>query len=161
MGCHVLSTIFPIEPRLSNWSAVLETVFQIKNNFSGESRRSRPERRYAIGGKPSAAVGPRLASGMSRTIDRRRPRKLDDAQKAEVDRHPEVRLLRRRQKKLFEFIRDKHGSIASMKGTPVYDRYQKAFQAHRNMKRRQEAALLQKVKARYKKEQPVTDYNDS
>ena len=99
----------------------------------------------------------RLASGMSRTIDRRRPRKLDAAQRAEVDRHPEVRLLRRRQKTLSKFIREKHGSVVSMKGTPVYDEYQNTYHAHRNMKRRREEALLQEVKARYKREQPVID----
>lgn len=45
--------------------------------------------------KPQSALM-RAASGMSRTIDPRRPRKLSLTQKAEVDRHPEVRLLRRR-----------------------------------------------------------------
>lgn len=58
---------------------------------------------------------------------------------------------------MFEFIKDKHESIVSMKGTTVYDRYQKVFQAHCNMKQRQEAALLQKIKVRYKREQPVID----
>jgi len=45
--------------------------------------------------KPRTALM-RAASGMSRTIDRRRPRRLTAAQQAEVNRHPEVRLLRRR-----------------------------------------------------------------
>ena len=49
--------------------------------------------------KPQTALM-RAASGMSRTIDPRRPRKLNLAQQAEVDRHPEVRLLRRRLKSL-------------------------------------------------------------
>ncbi len=58
---------------------------------------------------------------------------------------------------MFQFIKDNHGPIASMKGTSVYNKYQKVYQAHRNMKRRQEEALLQEVKARYKREQPVID----
>lgn len=37
--------------------------------------------------KPQTALM-RAASGMSRTIDRRRPRKLNLAQQAEVKRHP-------------------------------------------------------------------------
>ena len=44
-----------------------------------------------------------------------------------------------------------------MNGTPIYHEYQKAYLAHRNMKWRQEKALLQEVKARYKKDQPVID----
>lgn len=94
---------------------------------------------------------------MSRTIDRRRPRKLNDAQRAEVDRHPEVRLLRRRQKEMFKSIRHQYGPIASMKGTPVYDKYQQVSRDHRNMKRRHEEALLKEVIAKYKREQPVID----
>ena len=59
-----------------------------------------------------------IASGISRTIDSQRPRTLNDAQRAEVDQHPEVRLLHRRQKTLFKFIKDQHKSIASIKGRP-------------------------------------------
>ena len=98
-----------------------------------------------------------LASGMSRTIDRPWPWKLNDAQKAQVDRDPEVRLFCRRQNKMFQFIKENYGRIADMKGTSVYNKYQKVYQAYRNMKRLQEEALLQEVKARYKREQPVID----
>ncbi len=99
----------------------------------------------------------RAASGMSRTIDRRRPRKLEAAQKAEVDRHPEVRLLRRRLRSMKKVFQDQKRTIVSTKGTPVYDEYQKAYRAHRNQKRRLEESLLKEVKARYKREQPVID----
>ncbi len=99
----------------------------------------------------------RAASGMSRTIDPRRPRKLNLAQQAEVDRHPEVRLLRRRLKLLLQNFQEQKRSIASMKGTPLYDNYRQVYQAHRNLKRRYEKALLIKVKERYKREQPVID----
>ncbi len=43
-----------------------------------------------------------------------------------------------------------------MKGTPIYDEYQEAYRAHRNI-RRQHEARLKEVKARYKMEQRVTD----
>lgn len=99
----------------------------------------------------------RAASGMSRTIDRRRPRKLTSAQKAEVARHPEVRLLRRRQEKMLVSVRETFGPISKQKGTPIYDQYQKASRDYRNMKRRREETLLKDVKARYTREQPVAD----
>ena len=106
--------------------------------------------------KPQTALM-RAASGMSRTIDPRRPRRLNLAQQAEVDRHPEVRLLRRRLKLLRQTFQDQKRSIASAKGTPLYDNYRQAYQAHRNLRRRHEKVLLTKVKERYKKEQPVID----
>ena len=99
----------------------------------------------------------RAASGMSRTIDRRRPRRLDASGQAEVDRHPEVRLLRRKQQSLKEILKANNRSIASRKGTSLYDEYRKASHAHRNMKRRCTEALLKEVKAKWKKEQPVID----
>ena len=106
--------------------------------------------------KPQTALM-RAASGMSRTIDPRRPRKLNLAQQAEVDRYPDVRLLRRRLKSLLRNFQDQKRSIASAKGTPIYDHYRQAYQAHRNLRRRHEKVLLTKVKERYKKEQPVID----
>lgn len=106
--------------------------------------------------KPQTALM-RAANGMSRKIDPRRPRKLSLAQKAEVDRHPEVRLLRRRLKSLLQTFSDQKRSIVSMRGTPLYNHYRQAYQAHRNLKRRLEKALLTEIKERYKREQPVTD----
>jgi len=106
--------------------------------------------------KPQTALM-RAASGMSRTIDARRPRKLNLAQQAELDRHPEVRLLRRRLKSQLKIFQDQKRSITSMRGTPLYKDYRQTYQAHRNTRRRHEKALLKEVKERYKKEQPVID----
>ena len=106
--------------------------------------------------KPQTALM-RAASGMSRTIDPRRPRKLNLAQQAEFDRYPDVRLLRRRLKSLLQTFQDQKRSIASAKGTLLYDHYRQAYQAHRNLRRRHEKALLTKVKERYKKEQSMID----
>jgi len=128
------------------------SVFQ-KNYAS----RYMPDTHAAYRGlKPQTALM-RAASGMIRTIDPRRPRRLNLAQQAEVDRHPEVRLLRRRLKSLLQTFQDQKRSIASAKGTPLYDHYRQAYQAHRNLRRRNEKALLTEVKERYKKEQPVID----
>ncbi|MCJ1343077.1 hypothetical protein MMC31_001268 [Peltigera leucophlebia] len=90
----------------------------------------------------------RIASGMSRTIDCRQPRKLNDAQRAEVNQHLEVRLLHRRQKTLFKFIKDQHGSIASIRGDRI---------TTIAIRSDGEKALLKEVVAKYKKEQPVLD----
>ena len=106
--------------------------------------------------KPQTALI-RAASGMSRTIDPRRPRKLSLAQKTEVNRNPEVRLLYRRLRLLLQTFSGQKRSIANMKGTPSYYQYRQAYQAHRNLKRRHEKALLVKIKDKYKREQPVID----
>lgn len=44
-----------------------------------------------------------------------------------------------------------------MKGTPIYNIYQEAYWAHRNIRPLHEEAGLKEVKARYKTEQPVID----
>lgn len=99
----------------------------------------------------------RAASEMSRTIDRRRPRRLTVAHQALINRHPEVKLLHRTKIKLKQFIRGTYGTITSMKGTPIYDQYKKACDDHRKNRRRHEKACLKDVKAKFKKEQPVID----
>ena len=116
-----------------------------------------PDTQAAYRGLKPQTVLMRAASEMSRTIDPRRPRKLNLAQQIEVDRHPEVRLLGQRLKLLQRIFQDRKRSIASAKGTPLYDQYRRVYQAHRNLRRRHEKALLTEVKERYKKEQPVID----
>ena len=68
-----------------------------------------------------------------------------------------MRLLCRRLQSQRQWFKDKKRTLISMKGTAIYNEYQTAYLAHRNMKRRQEKALLQEVKARYEREQPVID----
>ena len=94
---------------------------------------------------------------VSRTIDPRRPRKLNLAQQAEITRYSNVRLLRRRLKSLLQNFRDQKRSIVSTKGTLIYDHYRQIYQAHRNLKREHEKALLTKIKERYKKKQSMID----
>lgn len=77
------------------------SVFQ-KNYAS----RYMPDTQAAYRGlKPQTALM-RAASGMSRTIDPRWPKRLNLAQQAEVDRYPEVRRLRRRLKLLLHTFQD-------------------------------------------------------
>ena len=99
----------------------------------------------------------RAASGMSRTIDRRRPWKLTATQRSQIDHHPEVKLLRRRQLSIRKYIRENLGPINKLKGTALYGRYQKAYHTYRNTKRRHEESFLKEIKAKYKREQPVID----
>lgn len=99
----------------------------------------------------------RVASGMSWTIDTRRPRNLTEAHQAQIDCHPEVKLLCRAKTKLKQFIRETYGTVIRMKGTPIHDRYKKACDDHCKNRRRHEKAFLRDVKTRFKKEQPVID----
>jgi len=87
-----------------------------------------PDTQAAYRGLKPQTTLMRAASGMSRTIDPRRPRKLNLAQQAEVDRYPDVRLLRRRLKSLLQTFKDQKRSIANMKGTLLYDHYRKAIE---------------------------------
>ncbi|KAI4086415.1 MAG: hypothetical protein L6R37_008419 [Teloschistes peruensis] len=90
------------------------SVFQ-KNYAS----RYMPDTQAAYRGLKPQTTLMRAASGMSRTIDPRRPRKLNLApQQAEVDRQPKVRLPRRRLKSLLQTFQKQKRSIASTKGTP-------------------------------------------
>ncbi len=99
----------------------------------------------------------RAASGLSRTIDPRRPRRLTTAQQAEVRRHPEIDLLHKKLQALRKIFRDHKRSIKTMKGTPLHHVYQETYQIHRNAIRRHEQAFLKEVIARYKVEQPIID----
>ena len=105
--------------------------------------------------KPQTALL-RAASGMSRTIDPRRPRNLNAFQE-EVDRYPKVTDLRLSLSLLRKTLRDQGRTIASTKGTPLYNKYQRAYRCHRNSRRRHEKALLLEIKEKYKKEQPMLD----
>ena len=61
--------------------------------------------------------------GISLSINRRRPRFLNQSQLAEVGRYLEVKLLLRVCKSLAKRIRDKYGTIYRTKGMKVYEDY--------------------------------------
>lgn len=76
----------------------------------------------------------RTASGMTRSIDLRRPRALTEGQLAEVERHSEVRLLRG-SKSLARRIRAAHGTIANTKGTAIFEEHQTVYRRHQSIKK--------------------------
>ena len=106
--------------------------------------------------EPQTAVM-RAASGMTRSIDPRRPRHLTDIQLAEVKQHPEVKLLLRVRKSLAKQIRAKYGTISRTKGTKIYNRYQQACRQHHSKKKAVRKALMAQVKVNYGKRQPLAD----
>lgn len=105
--------------------------------------------------EPQVAVM-RAASGMSRTIDRRRPKQLTESQRAEVDRHPEIKLLFRTRTNLRALVRDR-GGIKKVTGTALHANYESTCREYRKVRRRHQKAFLKEVKSRYKREQPVID----
>ncbi|MCJ1473139.1 hypothetical protein MMC13_001790 [Lambiella insularis] len=121
------------------------TVFQ--RNYAS---RYMPDTHAAYRGlEPQVAVM-RAASGMSRTIDRRRPKQLTESQRAEVDRHPEIKLLFRTRTNLRALVRDR-GGIKKVTGTALHANYESTCREYRKK------AFLKEVKSRYKREQPVID----
>lgn len=108
---------------------------------------------------PQTAVM-RAASGMSRSIDPRRPRSLDEAQAAQVRRHPEVRLLLRTRNALAKQIRAAHGTVSKSKGSGAYDLY---MLAHRRLQSKRKAvrkALLAEAQSSYRRQQAMKDISD-
>lgn len=99
----------------------------------------------------------RAASGMTRSLDQRRPRALSDNQIAEARRHPEVRLLLRIRKRLAKTIRAQYGTISRTRGTVVYDSYQEACRKYQSKIKAVRKALMAEEKKRYRKQQPIAD----
>ena len=99
----------------------------------------------------------RIASGMSRTIDKRRPTKLTDAQREQIAHHPELERLRKAADGLQHLVKKHNLSMRSLKGTKTYDDYQKLKRKHRNRQRCLEKSHLAVVKEQFQHEQSVID----
>ena len=100
----------------------------------------------------------RAASGMSRSIDTKRPQELSKAQRSDVDRHPELKLLTQTIKGLEDYaLKTYKSSIRKLNGTPISDKYRKLKSDYHKKRRRFRNAYLEEVKDRYKKEQPAID----
>lgn len=104
--------------------------------------------------EPQTAVM-RAASGMSRTIDPRRPTALTNQQLAEVAHHPEVKLLRRQCRGLKQRIRDKYGTITRARGTAIYTRFQDASRDCQNKSRAVRKAMFAESRRLYERRQPM------
>lgn len=114
---------------------------------------TRPTHRLpAVARNPESLM--RAASGI---IDTRRLKHLTAEHQAQVNCHPEVKLLCQTKTKLKQFIRETYGSVVNMKEMAIHDRYKKAWENYCKNRRRQEKAFFKDVKARFKKEQPVID----
>ena len=90
----------------------------------------------------------RAASGMTRSIDQRRSRSLDDSQLAQVSRHPEVKLLRRSQQSLKKRIRARYGAISHTEGTEIHRLYQGACRRLQSKKKAVKKAMMAEIRAK-------------
>ncbi|ORX95381.1 hypothetical protein BCR34DRAFT_607969 [Clohesyomyces aquaticus] len=89
----------------------------------------------------------RAACTMSRSIDRRRPRRLTPEQSASVNDHPTIRSLLDRRERLKRTIKNATNHL----------KYKKLNRTINQERQRQRHALLQDVKERWEYEQPVRD----
>ena len=91
----------------------------------------------------------RAASGMTRSIDPRRPRHLTSKQFLEVRRHPEVKLLSRRRLALTKKKRIQYKTITKCKGTAVHRDYKEVCRKHTQKLKAVRKSILANVKATY------------
>ncbi|CAK4031768.1 C2H2 finger domain-containing [Lecanosticta acicola] len=99
----------------------------------------------------------RVASGMLRSIDTRRPRKLTESQAMDVNQHPDVRVLSRRKRRLRKQINDTLGTVTSTKGTQAYQLFKQIERDLRSTKRAVARKLLVDSQTRFRETQPVAD----
>ncbi|EMC97231.1 hypothetical protein BAUCODRAFT_130449 [Baudoinia panamericana UAMH 10762] len=64
-----------------------------------------------------------FASGTTRSLNAQQPRELGGAQQAQIERRPEIRLIRRTLQRLKRRIRAKHRTIKLAEGTHMAERY--------------------------------------
>lgn len=99
----------------------------------------------------------RAATGSSRTIDKRRPRRLTLEQEKLAHAHPEVQSRLRKKMEVKAEIKAQGETIESCKGTPLYAKYQQSQRDYASQFKFQKGVLLRKIKEKYKREQPVLD----
>lgn len=99
----------------------------------------------------------RFASGMSRTIDTRQPRHLNQYQLAEVDQHPEVQLLLRTRNAMKKRLRATFGSVARAQGTASHKTYRNICKEYERVRKFHCRASMKAVQAGYRKQQALLD----
>jgi hypothetical protein len=99
----------------------------------------------------------RAATGMSRTIDKRRPRLLSPSQVEQARCHPKVQALLRLRECYKRQLKSRAGTIERYKGTRLYEQYCKIKRAYISEFEFQKKALLSEVKKKFREEQPVVD----
>jgi len=103
----------------------------------------------------------RAATGLSRTIDKRRPWKLKAEQRRQVQDHPKVKLYADALQAYQKWVDAELGGVKAIRDNPdfedLYEEYQQLVRNVRNEKSVQERAYLEEIKANFRKEQPVKD----
>ena len=103
----------------------------------------------------------RAATGLSRTIDKRRPWRLKAEQRKWVQDHPKVKMYSHALQAYQEWVDEELGGLKVIRDNPdfkdLYEEYQQLVRNVRNEKSFQERVLLEEIKANFRKEQPVKD----
>lgn len=112
----------------------------------------------AYRGLPAQSAVMRAASGMSRGVDARRPRKVSAEQLHQIEKHPKVEKSREKVDKLKLKVRQvKHEGLSHPHLPALQAAKDEAVRAHRNEKRRQKEALLRKSRELFQRDQAVAD----
>lgn len=99
----------------------------------------------------------RTATGMTRTIDTRRPQHLTDQQLAEIENHEETQRLVSQRKALMKRIKEKHGTLANAEGTSLHAQHTEAVSACRKHKRLMRIEKLNTERQQFTRKQAVAD----
>lgn len=89
-------------------------------------------------------------------MDPRRPKRLNEEQKAQVQREAEIKELSSARTRLYAEIRSKYGSLKNA-DEAVQNKYQKLEQILNSSIRAGERALLKEIKAQHDAVAPVSD----
>lgn len=112
----------------------------------------------AYRGLPAQSAVMRAASGMSRGLDVRRPRKVPTEQLSQIEAHPKVERARRKMEELQSKVKQiKRQNPSDSRLSNLRATKDEAVRAYRNEKRRQKDILLQKAKEQFQKDQAVAD----
>lgn len=112
----------------------------------------------AYRGIPAQSAILRAASGMSRGLDARRPRKVSADQLHQIEKHPKVEKSRKKMDKLKLKVKQAKREGLSNPHLPALQAAKdEAVRAHRNEKRRQKEALLRKSRELFHRDQAVAD----
>ncbi|KAK3060831.1 hypothetical protein LTS18_007591, partial [Coniosporium uncinatum] len=129
------------------------TVFQ--RNYL--SRHITADTHSAYRGLPPQVAIMRYATGLTRTIDKRRPRHLTAAQEDQAQGHPNVQKLLQKKNELKDWMKRDGRTITSYEGTQLHDEYDKKKQAYEREYEFQKKAFLNELKKKFEKEQAVID----
>ncbi|OCK73115.1 hypothetical protein K432DRAFT_430744 [Lepidopterella palustris CBS 459.81] len=129
------------------------TVFQ--RNYL--SRHITADTQAAYRGLQPQTAMMRAATGLKRTINKKRPRHLTLVQEEEAHQHPRVQKLLRKKLDLKAWIKAQGRTVTSYQGTDVYEKYQRRKRDYESEFEFQKKAFLKEIKKKFEKEQPVID----